>query len=173
MRPIPPHSNERWITSGAGTSWTPDHLDARFGLAWARQVKGLPESEWYGLYQQTVDDTSLLAYLSPFNLAYAEADAGGYPEAVAFLDHALRVMPERADGWLVLVTNHMAMGNNARSVLDFQRAVELAPDHSRAFFRLGQAHHALGQDIGAEAAWSRALQLDPTWEGRIEAARVQ
>ncbi len=151
----------------------PDHLGALFGLAWARQAKGLPESEWHGLYQQTVADTSILAYLSLFNLAVAEREAGSYPEAVAFLEHALRVMPERADGWLALGTNHVAMGDNARSVLDFQRAVELAPDHSQAFFRLGQAHRALGQDIEAEAAWSRALQLDTGWEGRIEAARVQ
>ena len=156
-----------------GHELDPDHLDARFGLAWARQVKGLPEAEWRGLYQQTVADTSILAYLSLFNLAYAEGEAGRYPEAVAFLEHTLRVMPERADGWLALGANHVAMGDNARAVLNFQRAAELAPDHSRAFFLLGQAHHALGQDIEAEAAWSRALQLDPAWEGRIEAARVQ
>ena len=33
-------------------------------------------------------DTSILAYLSFFNLAYAEGEAGRYPEAVAFLEHA-------------------------------------------------------------------------------------
>ncbi len=156
-----------------GHELDPEHLNALFALAWARQLKGLPESEWRGLYEQTVSDTSILAYLSLFNLAVAEREAGRHLEAVAFLEQALRVMPERADGWLASGTNHVPMGNNGRAVLDFQRATELDPDSSRAFFLLGQAHHALGQDIEAEAAWSRALQLDAAWEDPIEAARAR
>lgn len=157
----------------SGHELDPDHLDARFGLAWARHVKGLPETEWRGLYEQTVADASLLTYLSLFNLAYAEGEAGRYPEAAALLEQALRVMPERADGLVALGTNHAAMRDNALAVRDFQRATELDPDYSRAFFLLGQAHSALGRDTEAEAAWSRALVLNPAWEERIEAARAQ
>ena len=155
-----------------GHELDPNHLNARFGLAWARQVKGLPESEWRGLYERTVSDTSILAYLSLFNLAVAEREAGRHSEAIAFLEHALRVMPERADGWLALGTNQVATEDNARAVLGFQRAAELTPDSSRAFFLLGRAHHALGRDVEAEIAWSRAVRLGPVWADQIEAARV-
>ena len=115
------------------------HLNARFGLAWAKQVKGLPESQWRPLYEETVDEASLLTYFSLYNLAYAEQQAESYSEAIAFLQQALQVMPQRADGWL----------------------------------EMGRVHARLGQDTEAEAAWSRALRLDPGLKSQIDAARAR
>lgn len=149
----------------------PDHLGARFGLAWARQVKGLPDSEWRDFYDQTVAEGSSLVYLALYNLAYAERQAGRHADAATFLARALRVMPERADGWLAAGSDHMAMGDSARAVADLRRAVELDPASSRGFYLLGQANRSLGQPKEAEAAWNQALRLDPTLKDQIEADR--
>jgi tetratricopeptide (TPR) repeat protein len=149
----------------------PDHLGARFGLAWARQLMNQPESWWRELYEQTVTDASLLTYYSLFNLAYAEQEAGRYTEAVDLLEHALRVMPERADGWTQRGRDLMTMGEHERAVVDLLEATRLAPDSARAFYLLGRAHSHLGNDPEAETAWTRALELDPGWTDQIEAAR--
>ena len=155
-----------------GHDLDPDHLDARFGLAWARQVKGLPESEWRELYQETVADAALLAYLSLYNLAYAERQAEENAEAVALLERALGVMPERVDGWIELGTLYDAMGEYARAIKAYRQAAELETGSARIFYRLGRAQHHLGQDTEAETAWARALQLDPAWNDQIEAAKA-
>ncbi len=151
----------------------PGHLGARFGLAWARQLKSLPETEWRGLYERTVADASLLTYYSLFNLAYAEEEAGRYAEAVGLLERALWVMPERADGWTQKARNLIALGEDERAVVDLREATELAPDSARAYYLLGRAHRRLGNDPEAETAWTRALQLDPNWADQIEAARSE
>ena len=108
-----------------GYALEPDHLDARFGLAWAKQVRGLPESEWRGLYESTIGEASLLAYLSLYNLAYAEKRAGRDEAAIALLERAVQMMPERADGWLELGRAREAVGKSAEAAEAFQRAAEL------------------------------------------------
>ncbi len=110
-----------------GNAQDPGHLTAQFGLAFAGQVKGLPDSEWRGLYQKTVSEASLLAFLSLFNLAHAEQEAGRYPEALGLLQQAVRVMPERADGWFALARVHAALGHDAEASYARSRGNELAP----------------------------------------------
>ena len=111
-----------------GNAQDPGHLTARFGLAFAAQVKGLPDSEWRGLYQKTVSDACLLAFLSLVNLAHAERQAERYPQALVLLQDAVRVMPERADGWLALARVHAALGQDAAANVAWSRGLELAPD---------------------------------------------
>jgi tetratricopeptide (TPR) repeat protein len=154
-----------------GHELDPDHLDARFGLAWARQVKGLPASDWRELYQDTAAEAAALAYLSLYNLAYAERQAGRNREAATLLARALAVMPERADGWTELGSLYDALGEHGRAVGAYREAAELEPDSARIFFLLGVARNHLGQATKAEDAWARALQLDPAWKDQIEAAR--
>jgi tetratricopeptide (TPR) repeat protein len=149
-----------------------EHLNARFALAWARQVKGLPQSQWQALYRETVAEASILTYLSLYNLAYAEQQAGRHTDAIAMLDHALRVMPERADGWLALGTSQLTIGEHERAVMSFARATELDSESGWAFHQLGRAHALLGQEVEAEAAWAHALELSPELKSQVDSARA-
>ncbi len=90
-----------------------------------RRVKGLPEPEWRELYEGIIGETSALAYFSLYNLGHAERQAGRYPEAVAFLEQAVRVMPDRAGGWLELGRACEDMGQGERAAEAFRRAAEL------------------------------------------------
>ncbi len=110
-----------------GNTQDPGHLTARFGLAFAAQMKGLPDSEWRGLYQQTASEASLLAFLSLVNLAYAEEQAERHPESLGLLQDAVRMMPERADAWFALARVHTALGQDAAA--DLARG---APDGARS-----------------------------------------
>lgn len=143
-----------------GNALDPKHLNARFGLAWAGQLKGLPESEWRELYHQIVSEASLLAYVSLYNMAYADQQAERHPQAIASLEHALRLMPERADGWLELGAAHLAIGKHARAVEHLGRAAKLDAGSARTFRLLGQAHAALGQKAEAQVAFGRASRLN-------------
>ena len=156
-----------------GHELDPDHLDARFGLAWASQVKGRPEAEWRELYQETVTEASLLAYLALYNLGFAETQAGRYPEAIVFLEQAVRMMPDRADGWLEIGKAYEKMEDHERAVIALQRAIDLNPASAQALFLLGLTRSHLGQESEAEAAWARVLQLDQKWKERIEKARAE
>jgi tetratricopeptide (TPR) repeat protein len=128
-----------------GHQLDPGNAGARFGLAWARQVKGLPDTEWRPLYLETIDESSRLAYFSLYNLAYAERKAGRHAEAIVLLEQALRVMPDSAEGWTDLGDSRLALDQWARAAEDLQRATELDAASGRASSLLGRAHAALGQ----------------------------
>jgi Tfp pilus assembly protein PilF len=85
-------------------------------------VKALPESEWRGRYEATAEQARELAYLSLYNLSFAEAEAGRPSQAVVLLERALRMMPERQDGWLESGRQRLAAGDLEGAELDLKRA---------------------------------------------------
>lgn len=150
----------------------PQHFTARFGLAWARQLKGRPESEWRPLYLETVATASQLAYFSHLNLAVADREAGRFREEAAQLEQATRVAPERVGGWTRLGIAYEQVDERQLAVEAFRRATEVDAGSARGFYLLGRANNQLGRSARAEAAWSRAIALDPELKDKIAADRA-
>jgi tetratricopeptide (TPR) repeat protein len=74
------------------------------------------------------------------------------------IDHAVRVPWVTAfdDGSRFLIANQ-----SQQAIPHFLKAVQLFPDFSEAWFKMGVAHRALGQTEGARRCWQRVLELNP------------
>ncbi len=61
-------------------------------------------------------------------------------DAIALLKHAAKLQPDNSAIWHNLATIHASHGDLAASVAAFERALEINPGDSRAFFGLAQNH---------------------------------
>lgn len=52
-------------------------------------------------------------------------------------------------------------GSNQRAIAEFERAIELEPQNSDVYQRIGQVYESTGQLSKAEAAFDKAVALDP------------
>jgi tetratricopeptide (TPR) repeat protein len=113
------------------------------------------EVSWHGVGR--VADADVLQ--AQGKMAY---EAGDYNEAQQLWSQALRRRPtdvkllsNRAAAWL-------AMREFQQGLEDATQAIELDPGYSKAHGRLGAALEGLGRANDALAAYSRALDLDPS-----------
>ena len=58
------------------------------------------------------------------------------------------------------------LGDREGAIADFDRAIELNPNHAGAYYNRGSAKSDLGDQAGAEADRKRAIELDPAVEDR-------
>ena len=74
------------------------------------------------------------------------------------IDHSVRVPWVVAfdDGSRLLMTNQLQ-----EAILHFLKAVQLFPDFTEAWFKMGVAHRPLGQTKEARRCWLRVLELNP------------
>ncbi len=73
----------------------------------------------------------------------------------------LAAAPQDADLWLTLAEIHARDGNDAEALDAYDRSLGLESESSPAHFGRGTTLLRLGQPADAEAAWVRALHLDP------------
>ena len=73
----------------------------------------------------------------------------------------LATAPGDADLWTTLAEVHARDDNSAEALEAYDRSLALAPDSSPAHFGRGTTLAHLGRPVDAEAAWIRALRLDP------------
>jgi predicted O-linked N-acetylglucosamine transferase (SPINDLY family) len=85
-------------------------------------------------------------------------DAGG---AERLGREAVRLAPERANGWNNLGLALKAQGNFADAARAFRRCVALDRSHQHAWGNLGEALANIGDLEGAIAAYGEALAIDP------------
>jgi Flp pilus assembly protein TadD len=62
-------------------------------------------------------------------------------QAIEEEGRALRLQPKDADGWNNLGVLQARTGNTAEARTDFQRALQLAPDHAQARANLARLSH--------------------------------
>ena len=73
----------------------------------------------------------------------------------------LAAAPDDPDLWTTLAEIHARDGGTTDALDAYDRSLALAPDSSPAHFGRGTTLAHLGRPADAEAAWVRALQLDP------------
>jgi serine/threonine-protein kinase len=85
--------------------------------------------------------------------------------ARAALDHAVRLDPALADGHVGLGDVHQGTGFPELAVVEYRRAIALAPTNDAAFRGIAAAYHALGRDQDAESAYREAIARHPEYWG--------
>ena len=91
--------------------------------------------------------------------------------ALRFLDDLVRLAPDFAEAWNKRATVYFMLGEYGRAVADIERALALEPRHFGALGGLGLILERLGDDEGAYAAYSRALQIHPNLPGAAKAVK--
>jgi tetratricopeptide (TPR) repeat protein len=115
---------------------------------------------------------------------YEELGPQRLPQAVAVLEEAVALAPERARYRLELGFAYENLGRLDQARNEYQRGAALIPQMPHAWARLGALEARLGQDAPAEQHLRRALQVDPDFilalfqlgnllrrQGKLEEAR--
>jgi tetratricopeptide (TPR) repeat protein len=111
---------------------------------------------------------------APLQEAITAFRAGRMKEALALLEKAANLEPERAEVWTWVGRVYAAQGQWERSVLCFQRACELNPKEEDACYYLGRNLYTLNRFEAALAALSKALAVEAeTKQWRVYRAMAQ
>lgn len=86
---------------------------------------------------------------------------GNMAKALDLFTAATRTDDEFAEGWNKRATVLFMLGKFPESLQDVQRTLALEPRHFGALAGLGLIYEALGEAEGAEAAFERALAINP------------
>jgi tetratricopeptide (TPR) repeat protein len=104
-------------------------------------------------------------------LGTALAGLSNADDAVAVLDRAVHVDPERAGSYTTLGVMQIAHGELALAEQAFTTAVTLAPTSADAYINLGTYYRTTNRLADAERALLHAYQLQPKWE-RVNQALI-
>ncbi len=96
-----------------------------------------------------------------------------WPEAIADLEHLLRLRPSDTDASWLLAEAYLETGKLAGALSAFSRLLERAPDDHEARFHRGLVALALAQPVLAVDDFSRVLAHEPDLDGaRYRRARA-
>jgi tetratricopeptide (TPR) repeat protein len=134
----------------------PDLFDALLGLAKLRRTS-LECSEAIELYTraEALRPTFEGAYGLGVCLQYEQEDE----RATEQFEKATQRDPRDALAWQGLGISEMKLGRLPRAIEHLQHAVTLQPGMYEAYYTLGQAYRAAGDQDKAKAAFARAQQL--------------
>ncbi|MGH2571177.1 MAG: tetratricopeptide repeat protein, partial [bacterium] len=115
-------------------------------------------------------------------LGVAYAAKGRHAEAVDSFLRCLELPPHANDRVprFELASAYLRLGKSSQAAEHLERVLETDPDDASAWYNLGVARDRGGDPAGAEAAWRRSLELDPSstlardvLEGRGRAAPIR
>ncbi len=94
-------------------------------------------------------------------LGSSYVESGRFAEAIAPLEHALRLDPRSANAHNQLGAALFSLGRAREAIPHFRQAAALSPDDERMQFNLGYALNATGQPSDAALAFRRAIAINP------------
>lgn len=96
-------------------------------------------------------------------------------EAIAALERAAQLLPQRAkEIYEQIAALSLELYRDDQAVAYARRAVALAPGDAQAEVRLAEIDEKRDDDAGAEAAYARALKIDPRqWRVQLQLARLE
>ncbi|NRF69568.1 PEP-CTERM system TPR-repeat protein PrsT [Aquincola sp. S2] len=93
--------------------------------------------------------------------ASASADLGDYKAAFVAVDEARSLQPGNVEVWLTEVPLRIRVRQFREAQTAVDQALKLAPNAANAWYQKGSVAHVMGDRPGAQAAYTRALALDP------------
>lgn len=105
------------------------------------------------------------------NQATEQISAGKFEEALAFLEQALVLDSNEAEGHILRGVCLANLGRNQEATTAFRQAVGLAPTNPKALYNLALHLQNQGQSEEAKGLAEAALQRDPNHEGARELLR--
>ncbi len=91
----------------------------------------------------------------------AALDKKDYTAALDFLDQAIVLKPQFAEGWNHRATLHFVMNNYTKSMADIEKTLALEPRHFGALTGLGLILLSYDRKEQALKAYSKALEVYP------------
>lgn len=110
---------------------------------------------------------SLLEAIAATDRARALVTLGRTDQALAALDNATTLVPDRAEGWLLKATLLRRLERLPEAQTAIERAATLAPSNSAVGLEAGVIAVLGGRDAAARASWQSVIDLAP---GTPEAA---
>lgn len=154
---LKPDSTAAWNLLGEAYESAPD-LQREIETAFASYLKTAPRDPG--------------AYYHYGAILYQRAQAGGgndYQQAVRYVNEALRLKPDFAEGHFELGLIRLAENKTEESIAALQKAVSLEPGLAAAHYRLGLAYKRIGDQTRAQEELSsfRALKEEQRQRGRV------
>ena len=146
------------VRSTTGITITASARQPAIEAEFTAYLKNAPEDAWayyhYGVIQYT--------------RAQAE-HRGDCPEAVADLNHALRLNPNLAEAHYELGLIALSQGRLDQGIASLEKAVSLNPQLASAHYRLGLAYQRAGNTARAKAELDlfRALKSEAPYRARV------
>jgi len=147
----------------------PNYAPALAGLgeACCRKYRKTKDPQWIGEVKRSATRAAELNdRLAPACLALGliHHDTGGYEEAVAQFQRALKLNPVDPATYRELARAYAAKGQHQEAVQAFQRAIDLWPDYWAGHSYLGDYCYRHGRDQDAERCFLRVIELEPDSE---------
>jgi tetratricopeptide (TPR) repeat protein len=100
------------------------------------------------------------------NLFY---DGQQYQEAIKFYERALKIHSDNADVRTDLGTAYWYIGDADRALSEFQKSLQVRPNHAGTWFNMGIVKWQGKMDpAGAVLAWQELLKRNPDYEGKAK-----
>lgn len=137
----------------------PDHIEARFNLAFAYSRLDRPAD--------AIEQYKKLLVLKPevpqalLNVAILELQTDQPAAAAEHLDVLLRLRPDDPDAAFYRAHALASAGDDASAVPAYEKALTLDPGRADAHLGLGRALARLGKLDAAEPSYRRAAEIDP------------
>ncbi len=103
------------------------------------------------------------SWLAHLELGRVALNSGNYPQALVYLDEALRLQPKALYAYANRGLTYTHLQQHERALQDFQKALELQPQYVRGYYNRGNSHAHLKQYDFAIRDYSEALRLDPNY----------
>ncbi len=109
-----------------------------------------------------------LAGIALLHGTWTASRASHWSDTRTFLEAVIASTPDYAPPLFMLGMEHVQEQDYAAAEPLFVRAAEARPEASaRSWVAAGNCRDALGDSVGAEAAWERALEADPSSPGAL------
>lgn len=129
---------------------------AIYSIFLASQGKETEAREQFTMAKQS-DPQSLLTLCAEALLLQREKK---YPEAISVCERAIALDPKHAYPRNILGRVYTEIGQTAKALDSFQKAVEVKPDFLLGYINLGAVSYLAGEQERALAAFTKALELD-------------
>ena len=83
--------------------------------------------------------------------------------SIDLLDEILKADPEDRLAWLARGSVYLKMGKTENAIGDFSNAIELSPNHPKAYHLRGLAREMAGENDEALADFGKAIDIDPEY----------
>jgi tetratricopeptide (TPR) repeat protein len=93
--------------------------------------------------------------------AFEATDAGGFAAAEWYWTDLIKLYPENAAGWSNRGNSKISQNRPQEALIDYNKAVELAPNFPDPYLNRGAALESLGKWEEAIADYDRVLELAP------------
>jgi tetratricopeptide (TPR) repeat protein len=121
------------------------------------------------LNAQSLQPSSAVVYSSYIGLGQVALNQGREPEALAYFNQAVHLMPNSGFAYEVLGSVYFPHGDYARAAEYFQQAVRVNPQDLGARFFLGTCWLKLGKPAQAAEQFHAAREVDPDYFQAYEA----